>query len=166
MKKLRGLRRRWLLNTVSVVGALGLVCVLAITAIFAASYYSNMESDMRYRARTTTDFFTDYLDLDYNEYYQSCIAYAESFEDRNTIELQFINAEGRIVASSHGVWAGPSPTTSDIQEAISTRGMRTYLDPDPQTGERIMAVSSPVIYSNGEVIGVLRYVTSTRVLDR
>ena len=29
-----------------------------------------------------------------------------------------------------------------------------------------MAVSSPMIYSNGEVIGVLRYVTSTRLVDR
>ena len=29
-----------------------------------------------------------------------------------------------------------------------------------------MAVSSPMIYSNGEVIGVLRYVTSTRLMDR
>jgi len=28
-----------------------------------------------------------------------------------------------------------------------------------------MAVSSPMIYSNGEVIGVLRYVTSTRLVD-
>ena len=28
-----------------------------------------------------------------------------------------------------------------------------------------MAVSSPMIYSNGEVIGVLRYVTSTRIVD-
>ena len=29
-----------------------------------------------------------------------------------------------------------------------------------------MAVSSPMIYSNGEVIGVLRYVTSTRLMHR
>ena len=29
-----------------------------------------------------------------------------------------------------------------------------------------MAVSSPMIYSSGEVIGVLRYVTSTRLVDR
>ena len=31
--------------------------------------------------------------------------------------------------------------------------------------KRIIAVSSPIIYSNGQVIGVLRYVTSTRLLD-
>ena len=47
MKKVGGLRRRWLLNTVGVIFALGMVCVLAVTASFAAYYYSNMESDMR-----------------------------------------------------------------------------------------------------------------------
>ena len=66
-----GLRKRWLLNTASVVLALGLVCVMAVTASFAAYYYSNMESDMKYRAKTTTDFFAAYIDQTYHEYYQS-----------------------------------------------------------------------------------------------
>ena len=166
MKKLRGLRRRWIANTVSVVCALGLVCVLVITAAFAASYYSNMESDMRSRARSTTDYFEDYLNQDYNRYYQSCITYAQTFEDRNTIELQFINANGAIVASSYGRWAGQSPVTPEISEAVSTRAICSFIGRDPETGERILAVSSPMVYSNGEVIGVLRYVTSTRLVDR
>lgn len=165
MKRITGLRKRWLINTVGIVCVLGLACALGITAVFANYYYSNMESDIRYRARTTTDYLAEYLNLDYNEYYQSCITYAKTFEERNTIELQFINAEGTLVASSYGQWAGASPDTPDIQEAISTRGICTYRGKDPQTGERIMAVSSPIIYSNGEVIGVLRYVTSTRQLD-
>ncbi len=163
--RIKGLRRRWLVNTVGVVCALGLVCVLTVTAVFAAYYYSTMESDMRYRARTTTEFFADYLNQSYNEYYQSCITYARTFEDKNDIELQFINAQGRIVASSYGSWTGSSPTTTDISKAISNRGIEKYVGANPSTGERIMAVSSPMIYSNGEVIGVLRYVTSTGVMD-
>ena len=166
MLKKRGLRRRWLLNTVGVVCTLGLVCVLVVTAVFAAYYYSSMESDMRYRAKSTTEFFADYLNQSYNQYYQSCITYAQTFEDKNAIELQFINAQGRIVASSYGKWAGQSPTTHDISDAIISRGVTTYVGENPLTGERIMAVSSPMIYSNGEVIGVLRYVTSTRLVDR
>jgi len=165
MLKIRGLRRRWLLNTIGVVSALGLVCVIVVTAVFAAYYYSAMESDMRYRAKTTTEFFADYQNQSYNTYYQSCITYAQSFDDKNNIELQFIDAQGRIVASSHGSWAGQSPTTSEIADAISSRGIQPYKGKNPQTGERIMAVSSPMIYSNGEVIGVLRYVTSTRKMD-
>ncbi|MBQ7801145.1 MAG: HAMP domain-containing protein [Oscillospiraceae bacterium] len=165
MKKVGGLRRRWLMNTVGVICALGMVCVLVVTASFAAYYYSNMESDMRYRARTTTEFFADYINQNYNEYYQSCMTYAKTFEDRNDLELQFINKQGKLVASSYGDWAGQSPTTSEIGEAMSTRGVRSYVGRDPVTGERIMAVSSPMIYSNGEVIGVLRYVTSIKLVD-
>ena len=167
MKKSSGLRKRWLLNTVGVILALGMVCVLALTASYATYYYSNMQSDLRFRAKTTSDFFEDYIDLEYNEFYQSCMTYAQTFEDRNDLELQFINKQGRIVASSYGNWVGLPPATSDIQDAISTRGVSPpYLGEDPATGERIMAVSAPMIYSNGEVIGVLRYVTSTKLVDR
>ena len=160
-----GLRKRWLMNTASVVFALGLVCVLAVTASFAAYYYATMEADLTYRARTTTDFFADYVDQTYNEYYQSCITYAQTFEDKNELELQFINKQGDLVASSYGQWAGKSPDTPEISKAVSSRYPEPYLGRDPNTRERIMAVSSPMIFSNGEVIGVLRYVTSVRKVD-
>ena len=160
-----GLRKRWLLNTASVVLALGVVCVLAVTASFAAYYYSNMESDLKTRAKSTTDFFAAYVDQTYNEYYQSCITYAQTFASKDTIELQFIDQDGSLVASSYGQWAGKPPATPEIAKAVERRYPEPYLGKDPNTGERIMAVSSPMIYSNGEVIGVLRYVTSTRKVD-
>ena len=65
MYKTGSLRKRWLINTVGVVLVLGLVCVLAVTASFAAYYYSNMEADMRNRASVTTDFFSEYVNQDY-----------------------------------------------------------------------------------------------------
>ena len=166
MKKLGGLRKRWLLNTAGVVFALGMICVIIVTVVFSAYYYSNMESDMRYRAQTTTDFFAEYMNQNYKEYYQSCINYANNFEYKNRIELQFIDAKGRLVASSFGNWTDASPATTDISEAMANRKIRSYTGRDPQTGENIIAVSSPMIYSNGEVIGVLRYVTSTKLVDR
>lgn len=67
------------MNTVGVICALGMVCVLLVTASYAAYYYSNMESDLRHRARTTTEFFADYINQNYNEYYQSCITYVKTF---------------------------------------------------------------------------------------
>ena len=164
--KIKGLRKRWMINTLGILCALGLVCVMIVTTVFAVYYYSSMESDLTYRARTTTDFFADYLNQDYNQFYQSCITYARTFEDRNTLELQFINSKGQIVASSYGEWAGPSPSTSDISLAVETKQIQPFRGEDPLTGERIIAVSSPMIYVNGEVIGVLRYVTSTQIVDR
>ena len=153
------------MNTLGVFGFLGLVCVLVVTAVLAAYYYLSMETDMRYRAKNTTEFFADYLNQSYSQYYQSCITYTRTYDDKNEIELQFINAQGMIVATSHGDLVGQSPKTSDVVDAINNRSEEKFVGRDPDTGERVMAVSCPMIYSNGEVIGVLRYVTSTAVMD-
>ena len=166
MHKIKGLRRRWLINTAGTVCALGLVCVVLITLAFAGYYYSSMESDMRQRAETAAEFFATVTDQSYDECYQSCITYAQTFENRNNIELQFITANGEIVVSSYGVWAGQSPVTDDIGNAITTKESAKFVGRDPLTGQFIMAVSSPVLYENGEVIGVLRYVTATLQVNR
>ena len=160
-----GLRRRWLINSLGVVFSLGMVCVLAVTASYAAYYYSNVQSDLKSRARTTTEFFADFVNQNYNEFIQSCITYTETYEKRNTIELQFFDSQGEIVSSSYGHWAGASPATPEIQSALQTRDADPYVAKDPVTGERIIAVSGPVIYTSGEVVGVFRYVTSTRLVD-
>ena len=166
MKKTGSMRRRWIINTVGVVAILGLLCAVAVTAVFAVYYYSAMESDMRSRAQNTTDFFSEYINLDYNNYYQSCIQYANTFADKNIIELQFINSQYSMVATSYGNWAGEAPSTTDIAQAFQTRDVGKFIGKDPVTGERIMAFSKAMVYSNGEVIGVLRYVTSTKLVDR
>ncbi len=165
MKKLYGLRKRWLINTVGVICALGLVCVFVVTMVFSAYYYSGTISDLKYRAQSTAAFFDDYLNQNYKEYYQACVDYVNGFENKNTIELQFLDARGHIVASSYGIWLGESPTTWDVLDAIKAGKMQTYDDRDPVTGERIIAVSNPLFYGNGEVVGVMRYVTSTRLID-
>lgn len=166
MRKFSSLRGRWFTNTVAVCCVLGLVCVLAVSAAFAGYYYSSMESDMYSRARQTAEFFSDYIGQNYEDYYQSCVTYAKTFEMRNSMELQFISVDGVLVASSYGYWAGNSPTTPEIEKAMQTKTIKVFKGINPDTGEHIMAVSSPMIYSNGEVVGVLRYVTSTRLLDR
>ena len=152
-------------NTMMVVLPLAAVCVMAVTAAFAAYYYSGMRSDLTYRAETTAAFFGDYMNVEYSEYYRSCVKYAQTHADRTELELQFIDAKGELVASSYGPIGSEDPQTAEIQDAMDTRSARDFVGRDPITGERIMAVSTPVIYTNGEVIGVLRYVTSTRIMD-
>ena len=165
-KKLAGLEKRWFLNNVSYMIALAVVCVATITISISVYYYSNIRSSLENKAKTTTDFFGNYISQSYNEYYQSCIKFAQTFEDKDNLELQFISTSGKIVASSYGQWAGQPPQTGDVADAIATQKIAHFQGRDPQTGERILAVSSPMIYTNGEVIGVLRYVTSLKNADR
>ena len=133
---------------VNLVVPLAVVCVFAVTAAFAAYYYSGMRSDLSYRAESTAAFFSDYIGLDYNDYYHSCAKYAETYEDRNHIELQFIDSSGELVVSSYGLWAGEAPRTDEIREAMETRSARPFVGADPVTGERIMAISAPLTWAS------------------
>ena len=165
VKKVGSLRKRWLINTAGVIFLLGLVCVLAVTASFAAYYYSNMRADLENRAKTTTEFFADYMNQDLDSFCQTCITYVQTYENRNKLELQFLDTQGEILASSFGQLNAGNPGTSEIQQAMELRGPVPYVGRDPDTNERIMAVSSPVVYGSGRVVGALRYVTSTRLVD-
>ena len=150
----------------SVVLVVVLICFFAFTVAMVGYYYSNLRSSLEVKARTTTDFFGSYISQSYNEYYLSVYQYAQKFEEKDNLELQFINASGSIVSSSFGLTAGMSPGTPDITDAMATRDIQSFSGRDPSTGERIMAVSSPMIYPSGEVIGVLRFVTSLKLVDQ
>ena len=164
-KRLSGIERRWFVNNVGVIMLLVAACVLGVVFSMAAYYDTNLRSGLENKAKTTTDFFSNYISQSYKEYYQSCIKFAQTFEEKDRLELQFISANGKLVASSYGKFAGRSPSTPEIQQAIDSQQVRHFKGRNPLTGERILAVSSPMIYINGEVIGVLRYVTSLRNAD-
>ena len=164
-KRLSGIERRWFLGNVGIITLLTIACVLAVILSMAAYYDTNLRSGLETKAKTTTDFFSNYISQSYNEYYQSCIKFAKTFEEKDRLELQFISTNGKIVASSYGKFAGRSPSTPEIHQAMDSQQTRVFKGRNPSTGERILAVSSPMIYSNGEVIGVLRYVTSLHNAD-
>ena len=166
VKKAKGLQKRWLRNTLSLVLALVLLCVTALSLTVAAYYYSNIEAGMTAKARASTSFFENYIGQSYTDYYQSCIKFTQSFESKDQMELQFISTSNRVIASSYGQFDKKAAVTSDITTAIRDKKIASYSGKNPATGEQIMAVSSPLIYSNGEVIGVMRYVTSLTRVNR
>ena len=157
---IRGLRQRWMFSAVLPILLL-LVLAVALFSVGVQEYYYNaMRSGLESRARIAAETFTGYGVKSYSEYYRLASYSAETFEEKDTIELQFINTNGRVQVSSYGLTAGTLPGTSDIDRAIGGN-MASFQGRDPQTGENILAVSYP-LYFNSRVVGVLRYVTSLR----
>ena len=165
MKKNAGLRKRWLTNTLSIILAVGMVCVLTVTACYAMHCYSNLESDMRFRSNVTVNLFEDFAHLSGSEFFSSCMAYTQNYEDAGNGQLQIVDMDGCIVASSAGNWIGLPPETDEVDKVIRNGTPEVYLGKDPITGSRIMAVSTPILFEEA-VLGVLRYVSPTSQLDR
>lgn len=163
-KRSQGLRNRWMRSSiVPVIVMLTLIAGL-VSVGFASNYYNNARATLEARAQAGTDYFNTYLMSSYNSYYRSATTYAATYDDTR-IELQFLNSNGRVEISTSGVTAGMLPGTAEINQALQSGEIKTFMGRDPATGEHIMAASG-LLKFNGQVVGLMRYVTAIRNLDR
>lgn len=154
-----------MLNGIAVVALVVTLGVLGFSLTAFNSYYSSVLTGLENKAQTASEFFTNYVSKTYLEYYQSAYRYTESFEDKDSLELQFINTRGRVEISSYGLTAGSRPGTPDIDGAMTEGKISHWRGVDVNTGERVMSVSAPIRYVDGSIIGVMRYVTSLKLVD-
>ncbi len=163
--KVKGLRGRWFLNTVAVIGTLGIACVLIVSAFFAWFSYSGTERDMHRLTEETTRYVDSQLDQSAEALYDACVSYTASFGDRDGIALQFLDKSGEVITSSHAAFAEETPKTADVNEAIEKKTVCSYMGLDSGRDRRILALSSPVLYSDGRLVGIFRFVIPTASID-
>ena len=160
------LHTRWLTNTIGIILALGLVCVLAATATFAFRYYSDLEWDMKYLANSASVHLEAYAQKGESTFYDACVTYTRSFSDKDGVNLQFLDTEGQVIANSRDYWAGEYVDSPEVYEAVRSRGAVPFVGKDVSTGLRSMVIASPAIYSSGEIIGLFRFSLPTQSMER
>ena len=161
-----GLRQRWLRSGILMTVGVVVLFTLAFSLGVRSYYYSAARTGLTAKAESASQFFGGYLSQTYGEYYQSAYRYTESFEDKDVIALQFVNARGAVEASSYGISAGTTPGTPDVETALTEKTVGVWTGRRAGTGERIMAVSAPLLTADGSVVGAMRYVTSLRLVTR
>ena len=82
---IRGLRQRWMVNSVAPVCVLLILVVTLVAAGMAEYYYGSMQRGLEQRAQATADAFGRYFSGSYTEYYQQATNYADTFEDKDSI---------------------------------------------------------------------------------
>ncbi len=167
--KVRGIRRRWLLNSISILVTILAVMVIAFSLVMKNYYDSSILSSMESKARTASSYFGSYAassDISSGDYLTLAQDYVSSFEDGTKIELQFLTPDGKVIYSSNGLTlSGTMPETPDLLQLRDKPEITSWTGTSSQTGERITAMSAPLIY-DGTVVGIMRYVTSMRLVDR
>ena len=163
MKKITGIRKRWMVNSISVVLFIVLLAVAAFSAAMGSYYYSTLSESLKQKAENAISSF-DYYRTE-AEYYDNARAVVAGEPNSDKLEVEYLDADGQIRFSSSDLTAFHSPGTPDIAEAISMKRTKVWIGADPSTGEHIMAASSPLMI-DGEVVGVMRYVTSLNKVDK
>ena len=164
----KGIRRRWMINSVGVVLSVVIVVIIISAVSLSNYYYNSMRLGMEAKVNAASEFFSSYASNE-NEYLDMANYYVNEFDERDRLELQFIDIRRqRVVLSSmstYGLNDLSREMMPDVTSAIESMDTDHWVGRDPDTGERIMAVACPII-NRGEVKAVMRLVTSLSVVDR
>ena len=142
------------------------ICVIIFTIGIMNYYYINLRTNLINRAIINSGYFNENISTSFDSFYTNARRQTLDFADKEMLERQILHSNGRIMFSSSGLPAGVIPATPDIELSINENAIKTFSGKDPITGERIMSVSCPLVSGSSGVIGVLRYVTSLREVDR
>ena len=160
-----GIKRRWLFNNISVVVVV-LLLVFFFVSVASSSYYNtSLLNSLETRANTTAKYLNRYMAYSYEVFYNYASNMTTEFSEKDKLEMQIIDAYGRVMFSSTGLTTGFIPSTSDVADCLNTRSIVTYSGYDPLTGEKIAAATAPIFYQNGQLVGAVRYVSSQKMLQ-
>ena len=162
---IRGIQRRWMVNNLGMV-VLGLLLVVAAFSIITSNYYyATMRSNLETRAASDTSFINQYNSR--SEYDKAARSYVQyEFREGGRYELQYLSAEGVVDSSSNGLTlSGSKANTQDVENTKRFREPAYWMGENPQTGERILSVTAPLLYGE-ELVGMMRYITSMEKIDR
>lgn len=161
----KGITRRWYINVLAVVFLVLVGFEVIFSVIVYNYYYDSVRGHLKTSAETTSRFFNKYSKTQYSEFYSGAKQLVDDFTEKDKMELQIIDLDGKVLFSSNGFVPSVSVKTNDVRNAI-WGNTDSFVGKNSFTDENIMAVSSPLKDASGNIRGVARFVVSLAELDK
>ena len=94
---MRGITKRWLINTFGIILIILFVLVIAFAIVIQNFYYGGIFQILNGRSTELVNIFNDS-----DNFIQTARVYVENFPDKEMMELMVINEEGHVVITSTG----------------------------------------------------------------
>ena len=165
----KGITRRWLFTTFSTVGVMLIVTFVVSVLLINIYYYNTAQQVLTQRASITADYFSEtagntLTSFNDSEFFSAAQSFVEGFEDKEKMELQFINSKGRVIVSSSGFEPSSQTKLPDYEIAAQTGDIGTWNGRN-ENKEHVMAVSYLLNDPTGNSNRAVRLVVSMQPTD-
>ena len=165
-KLIKGITKRWLINVMGVIFTILVVLWVFFAFAMHSYYYSSLNQSLRYTAKNNEANFSSLLGTVTPDFYATAKRSVEGFVDKNRMELLFLDRSGKVIITSSGFTPSDQTIPQDFVLAeSSSNDIGEWDGVDETTGERIMAVTTMLRDSNGNIMGAARYVISLSKVD-
>ena len=165
----KGITRRWLFTTFSLLGTMTIVIFIISVSLINSFYYNNIKQIIDQRAAVTSDYFAQtafnsYTAMNENDYRLSAQSFVEGFADKDKMEIQFINGRGTTIVTSSG-FEPPAGQPKPGYEAACKNGDHGTWNGINENNEHVYAVSYILELPNYKGYRAIRMIVSLEPTD-
>ena len=157
---IKGITRRWMLNTLSVIIAIIILIVVAL--IFSVTYVfqTQVEQDLHSASNELSVVFSGFRADNAADFNTSSRDYVENFDKKEQMGVMVLNSSGRVVLTSTGFLPSEDEKNTDFDDAKSSASGYAFWNGVLLSGEHAMSETRVIKDENSSVIGAVRYIVS------
>lgn len=165
----KGITRRWLFTTFSLLGTMLIVIFITSVTLINNYYYNTIEQILIQRTSVTADYFVETAfgtsgNFNDSDYLAAVQLFTEGFEEKDKMELQFINSKGHIILSSSGFEPPANISMPDYSNACSSGDFGTWNGVN-ENHEHVLAVTYMLNLPNSNGCEAVRLIVSLQPTD-
>lgn len=162
---MKGITKRWVLNTFAVILIVLCILILAFALIVQNFYYNGIKQTLIGRSAEVVSLFRDGGESA-DQFIDKARNYVEIFSDKEQMELTVINPSGQAVIKSTGFSPDRTESMTDYDRALASPDHSGDWHGELSSGENVMALTRVVTNKNNDPVGAVRYVVSLEEADR
>ncbi len=161
----RGITKRWMLNTLSVI--LTIIVSIVVCLIFFVTYLfqSSVEQSLSSTGSELSLVFPGYTSDSSTSFTSTARDYVENFKKKEQLEVMVINSNGRVVMTSTGFIPADGTELTDYDEAKKNSEGFAYWSGKLSSGESAMSATRIIKNDNGVCVGAVRYIVSMDLVN-
>lgn len=161
----KGITRRWLLNSLGLILAILIVLVFSFAFVVRGFFYSGIQQTINGSESSLNGYFTTSVESP-AKFIAAGRSYVENFQEKERMELMLINDQGGIEVTSTGFPPDEGQSMPDYDQAKASKdGYGTWTG-KLSSGERVMAVTRVFYNANDTYVGGIRFIVSLEAADR
>ena len=161
----RGITKRWMLNTLSVISTIIVLIVVSLILIVTYVFQSSLEQRLNAACSELSLVFPGYTSSSYNDFTAAARDYVENFDQKETMGVMVLNPSGRVVITSTGFVPAETEKIPDFEDAKKKEDGYAFWRGRLDSGEAAMSETRVIRNENDAIVGAIRYIVSMEPIN-
>ncbi|MER2080116.1 MAG: HAMP domain-containing sensor histidine kinase [Ruminococcus sp.] len=161
----RGITKRWMLNTLSVISTIIVLIVVSLILIVTYVFQSSLEQRLNAACSELSLVFPGYTSSSYNDFTAAARDYVENFDQKEKMGVMVLNPSGRVVITSTGFVPAETEKIPDFEDAKKKEDGYAFWRGRLDSGEAAMSETRVIRNENDAIVGAIRYIVSMEPIN-